>query len=596
METSLYDEKVIGKAYDRQMIKRLLVYVAPYRTYTILAVMLLLVLNLIQLAGPYLVKIAIDQYIPQKNMAGLRWMILFFMGVIIMEALLQFGQSVLLEWLAQKVMADLRLAVFSHLQRLPMSYFDRNPVGRLVTRVTTDVDTLNEVFTSGLITILGDIFTVIGIVVIMIHMNWQLALVTLSVLPFLIGFTFLIRTRLRDGFRAVRVRIAKINAFLQENITGMTTVQVFNRQAHNFQKFDFLNQSHRDAHLRTSFYFALFFPLVELMLSLTIALIIWYAGPQIVSRTLTLGSVVAFIQYVERFFRPLSDLGEKYNVMQAAMASAERIFLLLDVPPAIQSPPQPRILEPFQGRIEFRQVWFKYPTTDHEPDAANYVLQDISFEVPPGQKIAIVGATGSGKTTIINLLTRFYELNQGAILLDGVDIREFDLSYLRTQIGIVLQDGFIFAKDITSNIRLGNTQISEARVIQAAEHVNLAPFIETLPARYAEPLTERGSAISAGQRQLLAFARALAYNPKILVLDEATANVDPHTENLIQQALQHLLEQRTAIIIAHRLTTIQHVDKIIVLHKGKIRQVGTHAELLGQEGIYRRLYALQYTN
>lgn len=595
MNHSIYEESVLGKAYDSRLIKRLLVYLRPYRRPGLLSIILLLVLTGLQLAGPFLIKIAIDDYMAVKDFSGIQFIAIIFAAVLLLQAGIQFTQNILLEWIGQRIMAKLRQDIFSHLQRLPLSFFDRNPVGRLVTRVTTDVDTLNEIFTEGFIAIFGDIFSLVGIVVVMLQLNWKLALLTFCILPFLTGATFFIRTRLRQNFREVRVRIARINAFLQENITGMSTVQLFNRERKNFEQFDGLNQDHLAAHLKTTFYFVLFFPVVQLLLAVATSSILWYGGLQILQQTVSFGVLVAFIQYLERFFHPLTHLAERYNIMQAAMASAERIFNLLDEKITIQSPVNPQKIENPTGPVEFKNVSFRYPVaTGNDADAA-YVLKDISFTVKPGEKVAIVGATGAGKTTLMNLLTRFYDIESGEILLDGINIKNLDLHDLRKNIGIVLQDVFIFARDISGNIRLGNDQIQFAQIQQAAQEVNLDAFIQQLPEKYAENLTERGSSLSTGQRQLLAFARALAFNPKILVLDEATSSVDPETERMIQQALVRLLENRTAIIIAHRLSTIEHADKIIVLHKGTIRQQGTHRELLQQAGIYRQLYSLQYS-
>lgn len=596
MNHSIYEETVLGKAYDSRLMKRMLIYLDPYRFWGLLAIVLLFLRTGLQLAGPYLIKIAIDDYIAVKDFSGVQMITLIFFGVLLLQVLVQFSQAILLEWIGQRIMAKLRLDIFSHLQKLSMSFFDRNPVGRLVTRVTTDVDTLNEIFTQGLIAIFGDIFSILGIIIVMLQLNWKMALLTFCILPFLAGATFFIRTRLRNNFREVRLRIARINAFLQENITGMSTVQLFNREKKNFTQFDGLNHHHLDAHLKTIFYFALFFPIVQLLLALAISSILWYGGHQIIQNTITFGVLVAFIQYVERFFHPLSHLAERYNIMQAAMASAERIFTLLDEKIAIQSPKEPEKFEDPKGTIEFKNVFFKYQSAENTNSNNSYILKDISFSVKPGEKVAIVGATGAGKTTLINLLSRFYDIESGEILIDGINIKHLDTNDLRNNIGIVLQDVFVFARDIAGNIRLGNGKIGQDEIIQAAKEVHLDPFIQTLPEKYAEKMTERGSSLSTGQRQLLAFARALAFDPKILVLDEATSSVDPETERLIQLALLRLMENRTSIIIAHRLSTIEHVDKIIVLHKGKIRQQGTHEELLQQEGIYRRLYSLQYVN
>ena len=596
MNQSIYEETVLGKAYDSRLMKRLVVYLYPYRFWGLFSIVLLFLRTGLQLAGPYLIKIAIDDYMSVKNFSGVQVIAMIFLGVLLIQVVVQFTQSILLEWIGQRIMAQLRLDIFSHLQKLSMAFFDRNPVGRLVTRVTTDVDTLNEIFTEGFIAIFGDIFSLLGIVIVMLQLNWKMALLTFCILPFLTTATFFIRTRLRNNFREVRLRIAKINAFLQENITGMSTVQLFNREKKNHAQFDGFNHHHLEAHLNTIFYFALFFPIVQLLLAIATSLILWYGGHQIIQNTISFGVLVAFIQYVERFFHPLSHLAERYNIMQAAMASAERIFALLDEKITVRSVATPVEFTAPKGMIEFRNVFFKYQSAENRQSEDAYVLRDISFSVHPGEKVAIVGATGAGKTTLINLLSRFYDINSGEISIDGVNIKQMELSALRTNIGIVLQDVFVFARDIAGNIRLGNDQIELPQVIQAAMEVHLDPFIQSLPEKYSEAMTERGNSLSTGQRQLLAFARALAFDPKILVLDEATSSVDPETERLIQLALHRLMENRTAIIIAHRLSTIEHADKIIVLHRGKIRQEGTHQELLKQAGIYRRLYSLQYVN
>jgi len=586
------EEKTLGKAYDSKLIKRLFIYILPFKYYVALALFLLIIGTLFHLAGPYLLKIAIDQYIEPKNFDGLQLIIILFGAVLLGQFFVRFLQMYLMEWIGQQIMYRLRIQIFSHLQKLPLSFFDKNPVGRLVTRVTTDVDTLNELFAGGFVAIFGDIFTLLGIVIVLLKMNWKLALVLFSTLPFLAYTTFFIRTRLRDGFREIRVRIAKINAFLQENITGMAIVQLFNREKKNFGQFDELNRSHLDAHLRTIFYFSLFFPMMQLFLSSASGIIIWYGGGQIIEKTLTFGALVAFIQYAQQFFRPLSDLAEKYNMMQAAMASSERIFTLLDEKITIKSPKDPKTIKQLKGNIHFKNVWFSYIGTNEND--RHYVLKNISFNVQPGEKIAIVGATGAGKTSIINLLSRFYDVTKGEILVDGVNIKEFELTHLRRNIGIVLQDVFIFAGTIGDNIRLGDKIISEESIEKAAKDVHIHPYIASLPKRYNHPVTERGSTLSVGQKQLLSFARALAFDPAILILDEATSSVDSETELLIQDALRQLLKNRTSIIIAHRLSTIQNADRIIVLHKGEIREMGTHDELFEKDGIYRRLYELQY--
>ena len=489
--------------------------------------------------------------------------------------------------MGQKIMYDLRMQIFRHLEALDVAFFDRNPVGRLMTRVTTDVDALNELFTSGVISIFGDLCTLSGIVVTLFVLDFRLALAIFSVLPLLFLVTFTFKIKVRDSFRRVRTAIARINTFLQENITGTAVVQIFGQEKKQFEKFTRINCEHLEANLQSIFYYAVFYPLLELVGALAVALIVWYGGFKVLSGTLTLGALVAFIQYSDRFFRPISDLSEKYTILQAAMASSERIFKLLDTPPSIVSRPDPRTLRVRSGRVEFRGVHFAYHPGDE-------VLHDVSFAVEPGEKVAIVGPTGAGKSTIISLLSRFYDIQQGQVLIDGVDIRDYDLQALRLSVGIVLQDVFLFSGSIANNIRLGNTEISDEQLRRAAEIVHASEFVEKLKAGYEARVGERGSSLSVGQKQLLAFARALAYDPGILVLDEATSSIDTETELLIRDAIEKLMVGRTCIIIAHRLSTIQNADRIIVLHRGRIREMGTHQELLKLKGIYWKLYQLQY--
>lgn len=588
-ETSIHEEEVLGKAYDSRLMKRLLSYLGPYKLQVAVSVALLLTISVLELVGPYITKLAIDKYIADKNAAGLNHMAALFLGVLLFQFVLEFGQAYLLQWIGQRVMYDLRAKLFSHLQRLSLSFFDRNPVGRLVTRLTTDIESLHEMLSSGVVAIFGDIFTLTGIVIFLLALNWELALVAFSVLPLLFYATFRFRRRVRETYRDIRIRIAKINGFLQENIVGMPVVQIFNRERYTFDHFDKLNDDHLQAHLQTIFYYAVFFPTVQLISSLALALIIWYGGSEVLRGMLTLGSLVAFIQLAQRFFRPISDLSEKYNIMQSAMASSERIFKLLDTKPQIVAPFDPTSIGRVRGDISFDHIWFAYKGDE-------FVLRDVSFEVKAGERIAIVGHTGAGKTTLTNLLARFYDVTRGAIRVDGIDIRDLDPQDLRRHIGIVLQDVFLFAGTVEYNIRLGNEEIAESRIRQAAQDVHAQRFIQHLPGGYQEEVHERGSTLSVGQRQLLAFARALAFDPAILVLDEATSSVDTETELLIQDALQRLMRGRTSVIIAHRLSTIQNADRIIVMHKGQIREMGNHQELLAQGGIYYRLYQLQYAD
>ena len=580
------EEEVLGKAYDSRLMRRLLAYLKPYRWYVVLAVAILLLASLAQIAGPFLTKIAIDRYVVTGDLDGLVRICAVFLAVLLVAFFMDFGQTYLINWIGQKVMYDLRTRLFAHMQTLPVSFFDRNPVGRLVTRVTNDVESLHQMLSSGVVAIFGDVFKLVGIVAVLLVVNWKLALVTFSVLPLLFYTTFVFKKLVRAAYRQIRLRIARINAFLQENITGMAVVQIFNRERTNFKTFDRLNRDHLDAFLKTILYYSVFYPAVRLISALAIALIVWYGGGRILQGALTFGALVAFIQYAEMFFRPIMDLSEKYNIMQSAMAASERIFWLMDSPaePGLDLPKTGRRV---RGAIEFKNVWFAYKGEE-------YVLRDVSFKVRPGEKVAFVGATGAGKTSIMNVLLRFYEINRGQILLDGVDIREMNPRELRSHFGMVLQDVFLFDGTVKDNIRLGNDAITEARLQQAAADVHADGFIQKLPRRYDQPVQERGRSLSVGQRQLLAFARALAFDPAILILDEATSSVDTETEMLIQDALMRLMQNRTSLVVAHRLSTVQNADRIIVLHKGKIREEGTHQQLLALEGLYYQLYQLQY--
>ena len=581
-------DDILGKAYDARLMSRLLKYLFPYKLQVCLALLLLLLIAGTRLVGPYLTKVAIDRYILNGDLQGLSYIAFIFVVVLVVQFFVTFANTFLMQWIGQKLMYDFRTKLFSHLQNLSLRFFESNPVGRLVTRITNDVEALNEVLTSGVVAIFGDIFTLIGIMIAMLSLNWKLALVTFCVLPLLFFVTFQFRSRVRESFRKIRQRIAWINSFLNENITGMYIVQLFSRQGTNFNQFDSLNRKHLDAHLQTIFYFAIFFPTVEFIGYLVIGTTIAYGGWQIQTSGVTIGVLIAFIQYAQNFFRPISDLSEKYNILQGAMAAAERIFKILDEKPDIVSVSNPVELEKIQKNITFREVWFAY-----EED--NYVLKEISFEIKKGQKIALVGATGSGKTSIINLLMRFYDIQKGNIKIDGIDIRNLSLENLRKRIAVVQQDIFVFSGTVTDNIQLGENFTSE-RTRAAAQHVFADEFILRLPRKYDTDVRERGNLISTGQRQLLAFARALAFDPEILILDEATASVDSHTEELIQKALEKLLANRTAIVIAHRLSTIKNADKILVMHKGRIREQGSHEELLKKDGLYQKLYKVQIEN
>ena len=581
------EEHELGKVYDRVLMKRLLSYMKPYRFEVALIVLLTIGNTLAQLAPPYLTKVAIDEHIEPGNVEGLGMVALYMVLALIATFGFGYFEEFKLQMLGQKVIYDIRLQVFSHLQRLNVSYFDRNPVGRLMTRVMGDVEILNELFTSGVITVFANLFTISGIMVMMLLLNWKLALVTLTVLPIIFGATMVYQIYSRRAFRDQRRERARINAFLQENIVGMTTMQLFAQERRSALKFDNRNQAYLYANLRSIFYYSLFYPLIEVTGSLATAAIVWYGGGQILQDAITFGILVMFIQYGQRLFWPIRELSEKYTIFQNAMASSERIFDLLDTQPKIVDAAQPKKIEALKGEIEFRNVWFAYNDED-------YVLRDVSFKVKQGEKIAIVGHTGAGKTSIINLLCRFYEVNRGEILIDGVDIREMNLEDLRRMIDIVQQNIFLFSDTIENNISLRKGEITQEQSLTAAKEVHLDKFVQQMPDSYATEVKEDGSGLSVGQKQLVAFARALASDPGILILDEATSSVDTETELLIQDALSRLMENRTSIVIAHRLSTIQNADKIIVMHRGQIREMGPHNELLQERGIYYRLYQLQY--
>jgi ATP-binding cassette subfamily B multidrug efflux pump len=613
---SFHEEEVLGKAYDATLMRRLLRYLRPYTPGVALALAAIIAASVLQLAQPYLMKLAIDRYIANGDLAGVDRIAIAFFFILIGSFILEFVQTWTLQMTGQRIMYDMRLQIYRHLQRIDLQFYDRNPVGRLMTRVTTDVDVLNDMFTSGVVSIFGDIFTLAGIMNVLVTMDWRLALVTFAVLPLIVLVTQWFRRNVRESYRTVRTWVARINAFLQEHITGMPTVQLFRREARTFDRFDQINRRHRDANIDSIFFYAVFYPAVEVIGALAAALIIWFGGRWTLQGTLTLGSLVAFLLYSGRFFRPISDMSEKFNVLQAAMASSERIFKLLDTPVKIETRlatsdlrPAAEGTEPSQssavsrqaraseGHIIFDHVWFAYNAADAAAggDAgADFVLRDVSFEVRPGERVGIVGATGAGKSTLINLLLRFYDVTRGRILIDGVDVREMQLQDLRRLFSLVLQDVHLLSGTIAENIRLGNAAISDDAIARAAESVHASRFIERLSAGYASAVAERGATLSVGQKQLLSFARALAFNPRILILDEATSSVDTETELLIRDALNVLMAGRTTIAIAHRLSTIQDMDQILVLHKGKVRESGRHQELLAQRGIYYKLYQLQY--
>lgn len=585
--TNFHEEESLGKAYDGRLARRLIRYLRPYRRVVLTSVILLLIVSTLRLAGPYLTEIAIDEHIKTGDLAGLTRIALVFLVILILQFGFSFFQTYLTNWTGQKIMYDLRMEIFSHMQQLHLGFFDRNPVGRLITRMTTDVDVLNELFTSGVVSIFGDIFSLTGIVIIMLWLDWRLALVSFSVIPLLFLVTMIFKIKVRGSFRRVRTAIARINSFLQENVTGMSVVQIFVQEQRKFGQFEERNREHLDANLESILYYAVFYPVVSFIGTLAVALILWWGGLNVLEGTVTLGVLVAFIQYSERFYKPISDLSEKFSILQSAMASSERIFRLLDTRSEIEHTKHPVTLPRLKGEIEFRNVTFSYK--EDTP-----VLKNINLKISAGEKVAIVGATGSGKSTLINLLCRFYELRKGEILIDGVDIRRLDVAQLRQSIAVVLQDVFLFSGSVEENVRLWARPISSRKVLEATRRVHADKFIENLPHHFQTPVKERGAALSVGQRQLLAFARALAHDPAILILDEATSSVDTETELLIQDALETLMSGRTALMVAHRLSTIQYCDRIIVLHKGEISEEGTHQQLLARKGIYFRLYQLQY--
>jgi ATP-binding cassette subfamily B protein len=659
-EGPIREEDKLGKAYDARLMRRLLTYIRPYRGRVVIAVGMLVLASGLELVGPWLTKVAIDEAIPNSDYGLLAGLAVAFALALTLSAALEYGRTLLTTWIGQRVMKDLRGEIFAHLQRLQLSYFDRHPVGRTMTRVTSDVEVLNEMFTSGVVAIFGDIFTLLFIVGAMLALDWRLALVTFAVLPAVFLSAWLFRTKVRQAYRDIRLRLARINAFLQERIGGMSVVQLFRLERPTMGRFEELNRDHLDAHLRSITYYALFFPVVELLASVALALIIWYGGGQALQGAVTIGVIAAFLQYARRFFRPIQDLSEKYNILQSAMASSERIFRLLDEEPEIEESGRTADLSlETRGRIEFENVWFHYGTTrtppapeasedapkaalEREPprltleepevvepetpeavdleladvaelaelESANaeqlrierkegepdWVLEDVSFVAEPGERLAIVGPTGAGKSTIINLIMRFYEAQEGRILLDGVDVREIPTRELRARMGLVLQDVYLFSGSAADNIKLDRPYITDAKMREAAERVGVDRHIERLPAGYSQELGERGSRLSVGERQLLSFARALAGDPQVLLLDEATSSVDSEIEAQIERALEELMKGRTSIVVAHRLSTIQNADRILVIHHGHIKESGTHQELLQRGELYARLHKLQFAS
>jgi ATP-binding cassette subfamily B multidrug efflux pump len=624
-----HEEEVLGKAYDSRLMKRLLRYLRPYKLQVAIALSSILLKVGADVLGPYLTKVVIDRYLApvpgshtfldrflsSQPLVGIAQIAAIGVGLLIFSFLLDYLQTYYMQWAGQMVMFDLRSQIFRHLQRMHIGFYDKNPVGRLVTRVTSDVDALNEMFTSGVVSIFEDVFVLAGIVWFMLRMNRNLALITFAVLPLIGIATKIFRDKVRDSYRRIRLAIARINAYMQEHVSGMVVLQLFNRERRAFRKFSEVNAVHMDAFKDAIMAHAVYYPVVEILSATAIACVIWFGGDDVIRSATTIGVLAAFIQYAQRFFRPIQDFSEKYNILQSAMAASERVFKLLDTPADITSPAVTKTPDG-PGRLEFDHVWFAYRTAtatdvskDHvgtglrpvqaerssavatEPD---WVLRDVSFSIEPGETVAIVGHTGAGKTTIISLLMRFYDVQKGAVKIDGVDVKEMDLDELRRRFGVVLQDPFLFTGTVEGNIRLGTQWIEDEDVEKAAEDVNLGDFVRTLPGGFKEEVRERGSTLSTGQKQLISFARALAHNPRILILDEATSSVDTETEFRVRDALSRMVEGRTSVIIAHRLSTIQRADKIIVMHKGQVREMGTHQELLAHRGIYYKLYQLQY--
>ncbi|HEY6997909.1 MAG TPA: ABC transporter ATP-binding protein [Candidatus Binatia bacterium] len=587
MTEAIEQEEILGKAYDFGLIRRLWQFIIPYKRLFLLSLLLLPLQQAFGLAQPYLMKVGIDQYIASKNLWGLQNVMLLFLAALIGETLTVFAQYYFSMLVAQRCLADLRVAIFSHVQKLPTSYFDRNPVGRLVTRMTTDVDVLQEMFAAGVITLASDFVMVVWIVGIMFYLDIELALVSLALIPPMALAINFFRVKARRTYRQIRVRIARINAYLGEAISGMAVIQLFAREQKTYREFEALNADHRDAYHLSNLYEAGLYSMVEAAGSVSVGLLLWYGGGEVLHGIIGIGTLVAFNEYIHRFFVPLRDFSQKYTVMQSAMASAERIFHLLDTPVDIANPKTPQVPKPFRGEVVFDRVWFHYK-------AGEPVLKNVSFRIEPGEKVAVVGATGSGKTTTIKLLNRLYDIQKGAIKVSGVDVRDWDLRALRRHIGVVLQDVFLFSGDVRANLALGNPSIPLERIREAAEIANADRFIRRLPDGYAAHVRERGSNFSGGQRQLLSLARVLVYQPEILVMDEATSSIDTETEALIQDALEKVMRDRTCLLIAHRLSTIRNADRIIVLHHGEVREVGSHAELMERQGIYYRLYQLQY--
>ena len=583
------------QGFDGRLLRRIVRYLAPYKWWVLVAFVLTAGASFLGPLRPRLVQEAIDGYIVPGDLEGLQGIILLLVGALVGEGIFSLMQGYLTQWIGQHAIYDLRTKVFRHIQRQPLRFFDRTPVGRLITRTTSDVEALSDVLSAGVVVIMGNLFRIAFILYFMFSLNWVLALVVLAVMPVMAYGVFQFRRKVRVQYRETRKQVARLNSFLQEHISGMHIVQAFNREREEMKRFSGINHEHRAAQIKTIFYFALFWPMVDIVASTALGLVIWFGGLQAMAGTLTIGVLIAFIQFSRQFFEPIRNLSDQYNTLQSAMAGAERIFGLLDEDAALAEKETPLVLDRVQGRIEFRNVWFSYrPEEEDSERETDWILRDVSFVVEPGQQVAIVGATGAGKTTIINALLRFYDIQQGGIFIDGIDIRDLRLAELRRRVGLVLQDVFLFSGSIAHNLTLEDPEITEADMRRAAELVGADAFISKLPDGYGQDVRERGASLSHGQRQLLSFVRALVYDPEFLVLDEATSSVDTETERLIEQALEKLMAGRTSLVVAHRLSTIQHSDRILVMHKGRIREQGAHQELLAMDGLYRRLYELQY--
>lgn len=583
-----------NQGLDARLLRRIIAYLMPYKGWVVLALCSVMITAFLGPLRPKLVQLAIDDYIVLSDLDGLMSIILFLVGALVMEGVLAFVNSYLTQWIGQQAIYDVRTKVFRHILKQPLRFFDRTPIGKLITRTTSDVESLSDVLSAGLVIIMGDLFRLIFISIFMFSLNWVLALVTLGVMPLMVWATFWFKKKVREQYRETRKQVARLNSFMQEHVTGMSIVQLFNREREEMRRFEGINNDHRVAQVKTIFYFALFWPAVDIIASTALGLVIWFGGVNAMTGTLTLGVLIAFIQYARQFFEPIRNLSDQFNTLQSAMAGAERIFGLLDRDDSLKETETPVAVEGFRGHIEFRDVWFTYDDLPEDGSEPNWILRGVSFTIKPGQTVAIVGATGGGKTTIINLLLRFYEIPKGEIIVDGVNIHDYTLQDLRRHIGLVLQDVFLFSGSVERNLTLEDPDVTMEQVQAAAKVTGADQFIERLPNGYQQDVRERGASLSHGQRQLLSFVRALVYDPEVLVLDEATSSVDTETEYLIQEALEKLLEGRTSLVIAHRLSTIREADQILVMHKGCLRERGTHEELLAQDGLYRKLYELQY--